>query len=58
MSGFKCMDCGKTFYYEPIYISSSPDSVVSCFDCLPIDMKKKYLKFEKTLKEKGGSDES
>jgi len=43
---FICPTCKQTFEYEPIALNARPDSPISCFDCLPEDIKKAYRKFE------------
>ena len=39
---FRCPYCSRTFEYEPIEVSAAPDSPVSCYECLPDDVKAKY----------------
>lgn len=41
---FRCPECKQIRNYEPIQVTSSPDSGACCYDCLPDDLKADYDK--------------
>jgi len=45
----RCPYCSKDFSYEPIALSSRPDSPVVCYECLPDDLKKSYDDFQNKM---------
>lgn len=46
---FRCPSCKKVFDYEPIQVTSHPDSPASCYDCLPPDTQKAYDEWQKRM---------
>ena len=44
---YKCPYCKDLFNYEPIQVSSRPDSTVCCYECLDETTKKMYDQFFK-----------
>lgn len=42
---YRCPYCQQIFSYEPIQMTSAPDSPACCYDCLPPNVKKAYDEF-------------
>lgn len=42
---YRCPYCQQIFNYEPIQMTSAPDSPAMCYGCLPPDLKRAYDEF-------------
>lgn len=52
---FRCPQCRQIREGEPIQVNERPDSPFVCYDCLPVETRKKYDALYKTRNQGDGS---